>query len=95
MTAFSSSEWGQHEVTWKGRRGLRPLPGLCPGGAVISLGRGSSLQERREEGRMGRGEPDVFLFDVNQAESQSAHVNELGNAIRNIYILEPGIQNSM
>lgn len=38
---------------------------------------------------MGGGESkrgDVFLFDVIQAESQSAHVNELENAIKNIYI---------
>lgn len=34
----------------------------------------------------------MFLFDVIQAESQSAHVNELENAIKNIYILETGIQ---
>lgn len=34
----------------------------------------------------------MFLFDVIQAESQSAHVNELENAIKNIYILETVIQ---
>lgn len=37
----------------------------------------------------------MFLFDVIQAESQSAHVNELENAIKNIYILETVIQNLM
>lgn len=34
----------------------------------------------------------MFLFDVIQAASQSAHVNELENAIKNIYILETVIQ---
>ena len=37
----------------------------------------------------------MFLLDVIQAESQSAHVNELENAIKNIYILETVIQNLM
>lgn len=37
----------------------------------------------------------MFLFDVVQAECQSAHANELGNAIKNTYILETVIQNLM
>ena len=45
-------------------------------------------------GQAERGrERGVFLFDVTQAESQSAHVNELENAVKNIYILETVIQN--
>lgn len=71
---------------------------LSVGDALISLGRGFLLQER-EKGRGGKGRErqrgDVFLFDVIQAESQSAHANELGNAIKNIYILETAIQDFM
>lgn len=45
-------------------------------------------------GQAERGrERGVFLFDVTQAESESAHVNELENAIKNIYTLETVIQN--
>lgn len=51
---------------------------------------------RQGWGAAGRGrEGAVFPFDVTQAESQSAHVNELENAIKNIYILETVIQNLM
>lgn len=47
-------------------------------------------------GQAERGrERGVFLFDVTQAESESAHVNELENAIKNIYILGTVIQNSL
>lgn len=50
----------------------------------------------RQEGRGRRDrEGEVLLFDVIQAESQSAHVNELENVIKNIYILETMIQNLM
>lgn len=65
------------------------------GDAAVNLGR-VSLRQEREEGRRGAGERGrggaVCLFDVVQAESQSAHVNELENAIKNIYILETAIQ---
>lgn len=38
-------------------------------------------------------EHKVFLFDIIQAESQYAHVNEPENVIKNIYILGTVIQN--
>lgn len=40
-------------------------------------------------------EHKVFLFDIIQAESQYAHVNEPENVIKNTYILETAIQNFM
>lgn len=40
-------------------------------------------------------EHKVFLFDIIQAESQYAHVNEPENIIKNIYILGTVIQNFM
>lgn len=86
---------------------LGEVCGASPGGAhrpslgdtVIHLGT-DFLPHKREEGRAGAGErererEDVFLLDVIQAESQSAHVNELENAIKNIYILQTVIQNLM
>lgn len=38
-------------------------------------------------------EHKVFLFDIIQAESQYAHVNEPENVIKNIYILGTVMQN--
>lgn len=38
-------------------------------------------------------EHKVFLFDIIQAESQYAHVNEPENVIKNIYILGTAVQN--
>lgn len=38
-------------------------------------------------------EHKVFLFDIIQAESQYAHVNEPENVIKNIYIVGTVIQN--
>lgn len=38
-------------------------------------------------------EHKVFLFDIIQAESQYAHVNEPENIIKNIYILGTVTQN--
>ena len=72
------------------------------GDAFINLGR-SFLPQERKQGRDGagggvgekKGGGALFPFDVTQAESQSAHVNELENAIKNIYILETVIQNLM
>lgn len=53
----------------------------------------------RGKGGDGAGEREVerelFLFDGVQVESQSAHANELENAIKNIYILETVTQNIM
>lgn len=62
------------------------------GDALINLGR-SFCPRKENEGGDGGG--DMFLFGVTQAESQSAHVNELENAIKNVYILETVIQNLM
>lgn len=71
---------------------------LSVGDAIINLGR-SFLPQERKQGRDGgagrKGGRALFPFDVTQAESQSAHVNELENAIKNIYILETVIQNLM
>lgn len=50
---------------------------------------------RQGWGRRGEQGRVLFPFNVTQAESQSAHVNELENAIKNIYILETVIQNLM
>lgn len=38
-------------------------------------------------------EHKVFLFDIIQAESQYAHVNEPENVIKNIYILGTAVWN--
>lgn len=38
-------------------------------------------------------EHKVFLFDIIQAESQYAHVNEPENVIKNIYVLGTAVQN--
>lgn len=38
-------------------------------------------------------EHKVFLFDIVQAESQYAHVNEPESVIKNIYILGTAVQN--
>lgn len=72
-----------------GARGPRDAHRLSIRGAAVSLGRGSELQQRGEGRGGGRGrEGAASLFGVTRAESQSAHANELPNAIKNIYIFE-------
>ena len=73
------------------------IPAGHPWGTLPSVW-GEAFCPRKENeagvGQAERGrERGVFLFDVTQAESQSAHVNELENAVKNIYILETVIQN--
>lgn len=94
--------WQMWGVSWGLPGGC--IPAGCPWGMPSSTW-GEAFCSRKENkagvggwgvGGLGRGrEGAAFPFDVTQAESQSAHVNELENAIKNIYILETVIQNLM